>query len=79
MRNKLRHPDYFIFKKRIESAVKPETLESFRESLTKFVKTNKGEDANDLMVLYLQRENELNPLYEDETLTTLHRNSCGWY
>jgi len=75
--NRKRVPDYINLKYKIESATCTRQLESMREVLTTFVRTNKGNDANDLMVLYLQKCEELNPYYEDETLTTLHRNKCG--
>ena len=77
--NRKRASDFFNLKHKIESATCQRHLESMREILTKFVRTNKGDDANDLMILFLQKENELNPLnplnpyYEDEILNIQHK------
>jgi len=71
--NRRRVPDFLNLKHKIESATCQRQLESMREVLTQFVRTNKGDDANDLMVLYLQKCEELNPFFEDEILNIQHK------
>jgi len=59
--NKKRHPDYINLKHKIESCTKEKQLESLRQVAVKFAKENKGDDANDLTLLFLQKRDELNP------------------
>ena len=65
--NTKRHPDYINIKHKINSCVRLSTLESNAQVVKRFYEQNKGEDANDLMILFLQKRDELNPEYKWES------------
>jgi len=75
MKNTKRHPDYFKFKTRIELSDTIERLNRHRQAVSRFVREHFGkDDATDINILFLQKEEELTPNYcEENILNIYHR------